>query len=131
MELNEDMAQVWIEPFNSRELEVLRLLSDGLSNREIAEKLYLSIDTIKWYNKQMYIKLGVTNRTQAAKRAAELKLLESEQIYLAQGKERVVAGNLPAQISSYVGRKKEIGEIKDLLRKNRLVTLTEIGRAHV
>ena len=127
MELNEDMAQVWIEPFNSRELEVLRLLSDGLSNREIAKRLYLAIDTIKWYNKQIFIKLGVNNRTQAAKRAAELKLLEAEQIYLAQGKERVVAGNLPAQISSYVGRKKEIGEIKELLRKNRLVTLTGAG----
>lgn len=90
----DEIAQVWIEPFSSRELEVLRLLSDGLSNREIAERLYLSIDTIKWYNKQVFLKLGVSNRTQAAKKAAELKLLESEQIYLTQGKERV-ASNLP------------------------------------
>jgi predicted ATPase/DNA-binding CsgD family transcriptional regulator len=126
MDLNKDMTQVWIEPFSSRELEVLQLLSDGLSNREIARKLYLAIDTIKWYNKQIFIKLGVSNRTQAAKKAAELKLLESEQIYLAQGKEHA-AGNLPAQISSYVGRKREIDEIRELLRKNRLVTLTGVG----
>jgi non-specific serine/threonine protein kinase len=126
MELNEDMAQVWIEPFNSRELEVLRLLSDGLSNREIAKRLYLAIDTIKWYNKQIFIKLGVNNRTQAANKAAKLKLLESKQIYLTQEKEHVV-GNLPAQISTYVGRKKEIKEIKELLKANRLVVLTGAG----
>jgi predicted ATPase/DNA-binding CsgD family transcriptional regulator len=122
----ENINQVWIEPFNSRELEVLHLLSDGLSNREIAEKLYLSIDTIKWYNKQLYIKLGVSNRTQAAKKAAELKLLETNQIFSTQEKGHA-AGNLPAQISSYVGRKREIGEIRELLRKNRLVTLTGVG----
>jgi predicted ATPase/DNA-binding CsgD family transcriptional regulator len=122
----EDITQVWIEPFSSRELEVLQLLSDGLSNRKIAEKLYLAIDTVKWYNKQIYLKLGVSNRTQAAKKAAELKLLETEQIFTTQEKERA-ASNLPAQISSYVGRKREIGEIKELLRKNRLVTLTGAG----
>jgi non-specific serine/threonine protein kinase len=126
MKANEDMAQVWIEPFSSREIEVLQLMSDGLSNREIAKNLHLSIDTVKWYNKQMFIKLGVNNRTQAAKKAAELKLLESEQIYLTQEKERVV-GNLPAQISSYVGRQKEIKEIKYLLKENRLVMLTGTG----
>ena len=123
----DDITQVWLEPFSSRELEVLRLLSDGLSNREIAEKLYLSIDTIKWYNKQVFLKLGVSNRTQAAKKAAELKLLESEQIYLAPAGIESVASNLPAQISSYVGRKREIREIKELLIENRLVTLTGAG----
>jgi len=126
MDLNEDKTQAWIEPFSSRELEVLQLLSDGLSNREIARKLYLSIDTIKWYNKQIFLKLGVSNRTQAAKKAAELKLLESEQIYLAHGIEHVV-GNLPAKISSYVGREREIGEIEKSLKDNRLVTLTGAG----
>lgn len=122
----DDITQVWLEPFSSRELEVLRLLSDGLSNREIAERLYLSIDTVKWYNKQVFLKLGVNNRTQAAKKASELKLLESEQMYLTQGKERA-ASNLPAQINSYVGRKREIREIKELLTENRLVTLTGAG----
>ena len=122
----DDKTQIWLDPFSSRELEVLQLLSDGLSNREIAERLYLSIDTIKWYNKQVFIKLGVNNRTQAAKKVAEIKLLESKQIYPALGKEHV-ASNLPAQISTYVGRKKEIREIKELLKENRLVLLTGAG----
>lgn len=126
MDLNEEVTPTWIEPFSARELEVLQLLSDGLSNREIAENLFLSIETVKWYNKQMYLKLGVSNRTQAAKKAAELKLLESEQISSTQEKEPVV-GNLPAQVSSYIGREREIWEIKGLLRENRLVTLTGAG----
>ena len=126
MDLNADKTQDWIEPLSTRELEVLQLLSNGLSNRDIADKLYLSTETVKWYNKQLFLKLGVSNRTQAANRAVELKLLESEQFSPAQKKERVV-GNLPAQISSYVGRAREIGEIKDLLKENRLVMLTGAG----
>ena len=71
-------AQQWVETFSPRELEVLQLISNGLSNREIAQELYLSIETIKWYNKQMYMKLGVKNRRQAVNKAAELNLLNPE-----------------------------------------------------
>ncbi len=49
-----------IEPLTSREREILGLLADGLTNREIADRLYLSHETIKWYNKQLYGKLGVS-----------------------------------------------------------------------
>ncbi|MEJ2487370.1 MAG: LuxR C-terminal-related transcriptional regulator [Anaerolineales bacterium] len=116
MDLNEVTTQGWIETFSARELEVLQLLSNGLSNRAIAENLFLAIDTVKWYNKQIYLKLGVSNRTQAAKKAAELRLLELESLTKTQEEENV-AGNLPAQITSYIGRKKEISEIKALLEK--------------
>ena len=126
MDVNEDVPQIWIEPFSPRELEVLQLLSNGLSNREIAENLFLAVDTVKWYNKQIYSKLGVSSRTQAAKKARELRLLEPEQVSSRQDRERV-ASNLPAQITSYVGRKKEISEINALLKDNRLVTLTGAG----
>jgi predicted ATPase/DNA-binding CsgD family transcriptional regulator/Tfp pilus assembly protein PilF len=126
MDLNEVTTQGWIETFSARELEVLQLLSNGLSNRAIAENLFLAIDTVKWYNKQIYLKLGVSNRTQAAKKAAELRLLELESLTKTQEEENV-AGNLPAQITSYIGRKKEISEIKALLEKKRLVTLTGAG----
>lgn len=126
MDLNEVTAQGWVEPFSTRELEVLQLLSEGLSNREIANRLYLSIDTIKWYNKQLFLKLGVSNRTQAAKKAAEFHLLESTLAPSLTGEVKRL-GNLPAQINSYVGRVKEIGEIKELFNKNRLVVLTGTG----
>lgn len=63
------------EPLTERELEILRLVADGLSNREIADELVLALSTVKWYNNQMYGKLGVNSRTQALVRARELQLL--------------------------------------------------------
>jgi predicted ATPase/DNA-binding NarL/FixJ family response regulator len=58
-----------------REIEILRLLADGLSNREIAEQLFLATGTVKWYLGEIYSKLYVTSRTQAIARARELNLL--------------------------------------------------------
>jgi LuxR family maltose regulon positive regulatory protein len=64
-----------VEPLSDREIEVLRLLAAGLSYREIAEELYVSINTIKAHAKNIYSKLGVHGRMQAAQRAEELSLL--------------------------------------------------------
>jgi predicted ATPase/DNA-binding CsgD family transcriptional regulator len=58
-----------------RELEILGLTAQGLSNREIAEKLVFSVGTVKWYLNQIYGKLHVGSRTQAIARARELRLL--------------------------------------------------------
>lgn len=60
----------------ARELDVLRLIAEGLSNREIAERLVLSVGTVKWYVNQMYSKLQVESRTQAVAKARGLGLLE-------------------------------------------------------
>ncbi len=60
---------------NERELEILRLVEMGFSNREIAQKLIFSVGTVKWYVHQIYNKLGVGSRTQAIARARDLKLL--------------------------------------------------------
>ena len=55
---------------SEREKEVLSLLAIGLTNREIATELYLSVDTVKTYLRGLFRKLGVSNRTQAAVEAA-------------------------------------------------------------
>ena len=60
----------------ARELEILQLLAQGLTNNEIAARLHLSQETVRWYNKQLFEKLGVGNRTQAVQRASELNLLK-------------------------------------------------------
>lgn len=61
-----------VEDLTPRELEVLDLLSRGLSNGDISQKLFLSLPTVKWHNSNIFGKLGVKNRTQAVTRAREL-----------------------------------------------------------
>ncbi|HUM69375.1 MAG TPA: LuxR C-terminal-related transcriptional regulator, partial [Chloroflexota bacterium] len=63
------------EPLSDRELEVLRLIAQGLSNQEIGERLFLALDTVKGHNRRIYDKLSVQRRTEAIARARELGLL--------------------------------------------------------
>ena len=64
-----------VEPLSERELEILRLIADGLSNQEIAGRLYLSLHTVKVHARNIYAKLGVKSRTQAVARGKALGLL--------------------------------------------------------
>lgn len=63
------------EPLSSRELEVLRLIDQGLSNPEIAERLTVAPSTVKTHINNIYSKMGVQTRVQALNRARELGLL--------------------------------------------------------
>ncbi len=60
-----------IEPLSEREHEVLALVAEGISNQEIAGRLFISLDTVKSHLKRLYGKLGVHSRTQAVARAKE------------------------------------------------------------
>jgi LuxR family maltose regulon positive regulatory protein len=64
-----------IEPLSERELEVLALIADGLSNREIADRLFIAVGTVKRHINHIYGKLGVGTRIQATVKARELQLL--------------------------------------------------------
>jgi DNA-binding CsgD family transcriptional regulator len=59
-----------------REIEVLQLIAAGHSNQEIADKLFLSLNTIKKHNSQLFAKLGAVRRTQAIERAKQLGVLQ-------------------------------------------------------
>lgn len=69
-------SQTLIDPLSERELEVLQLVAEGLSNREIAERLFLALDTVKGHNRRIYGKLQVQRRTEAVARARELGLIQ-------------------------------------------------------
>ncbi|MBV7336135.1 LuxR C-terminal-related transcriptional regulator [Chloroflexi bacterium TSY] len=68
-------AQLLIEPLSQREREILQLIAQGLSNREISEQLFLTLDTVKGHNRRIFGKLQVKRRTEAVARARELGLL--------------------------------------------------------
>jgi LuxR family maltose regulon positive regulatory protein len=68
-------AQSLIEPLSRREVEVLRLIAQGLSNQEMSEQLVLTLETVKGHNKKIFSKLHVQRRTEAVARARELGLL--------------------------------------------------------
>ena len=64
-----------VDPLSPRELEVLQLVAQGLSNREISERLFLALSTVKGHNRIIYDKLQVQRRTEAVARARELGLI--------------------------------------------------------
>jgi LuxR family maltose regulon positive regulatory protein len=68
-------ANVLIDPLSQRETKILQLIAQGLSNREIGERLFLALDTIKGHNRKIFDKLQVQSRTEAIARARELGLL--------------------------------------------------------
>jgi LuxR family maltose regulon positive regulatory protein len=69
------VSQPTIDPLTERELEVLRLIADGLSNYEIAVRLFVGVSTVKTHVNRIFSKLCAKNRTQAVARARELRLL--------------------------------------------------------
>jgi two-component system, NarL family, response regulator LiaR len=60
---------------SKRELEVLELMAQGLSNQEIADKLFVSLNTIKTHSSNLFLKLDVSRRTQAVQKARELRII--------------------------------------------------------
>jgi len=114
------------KPLNPRELEILKEIADGRSDKEIARKLSLSPNTVKWYNKQIFANLEVNNRMQAVQKALDHNLLDPKP-GAKEVKERGPIHNLPATPASFIGRIEETEEITALLKKKRLLTLTGPG----
>lgn len=117
------------DPLTEREEEILRLLASGWSDRKIAQHLILALETIKWYNKRIYSKLSVGNRTQAAARAGELGLLDASPTQAQTPEAHVRRHNLPAATTPFVGRSLELNDFTNLLDNEdiRLITILAPG----
>ncbi len=111
------------ESLTTREMDILMLLAEGLSDQEIADRLTVAYTTVKWYNRQIFNKLGVEKRRQAIERARQLGLLDArETVVLRRYK-------LPKPATPFVGRKKNLDELLPLIRDDhrRLVTVLAPG----
>ena len=108
-----------LELLTVREKEILDLLAEHYSNHEIAEHLNISLNTVKWYARQIYSKLAVSNRRQAVIRAKEIGLLQRH----------TSRKFLPLDLTPFVGRQEDLNAIKNLISASdkRLLTLTGLG----
>ncbi len=121
------------QSFTQREVEILRLMKEGMSNHAIAQKLFLSLGTIKWYNKQIFGKLYVDNRVHAIERAIEIGLIDAWAAPITAEVSRQPLTrqkhNLPTSLTTFIGRKKEQENLRILLHSStsRLVTILGSG----
>ena len=124
--MSNNMGHAQHEPLKPREVEIVTLMAEGLTNREIADRLFLGVETVRWYAKQLYTKLEVSGREEAVERAREIGLLEAspEKTDTRQNNKQ---NNLPIQLTPFIGREHEINEVVQLLSTTRLLTLTGPG----
>ncbi|MFZ0545875.1 MAG: LuxR C-terminal-related transcriptional regulator [Candidatus Promineifilaceae bacterium] len=121
--MNSEGQSPLIEPLTDREADVLALLVEGKTNQEIAEELVLSMNTVKWYNRQIYGKLGVKNREGVAERARALWLVGINESAGPQGQ----IYNLPNPATPLLGRERELEELESLLLDGRTRIVSIIG----
>jgi predicted ATPase/DNA-binding CsgD family transcriptional regulator len=105
-----------------RERQVALLVKEGLTDREVADRLAISRRTAEWHLKQVLNKLGFNSRAQVAAWIAY-----DETAAKATGHPGSRRNNLPLQLTSFVGRAAELNEISRLLSARRLVTLAAVG----
>lgn len=117
-----DISNTEFEPLTSRELEVLRLLAEGLSNKEIGARLSIRVMTVKWYNQQIFGKLDVRSRLQAVKKAWELDVFADAADSKSQKHPQT-----PTYLNPFIGRTQEINNLMKLTESRRLVTVTGTG----
>lgn len=116
-----------LDEFKEREIEIINLMADGLSNQEIADQLFITKETVRWYNKQIYSKLGTSRRTEAIALARDIGLIEdaAEDTSTSQ----TIQHKLPVTTGPFIGRDDELTELSGLLdnRDMRLLSIIATG----
>ena len=121
-ESNTSQSAPLIEPLSQRELDIVSLISEGMTNRQIGNALHIAEPTVRWHNTQIFDKLGVKNRSQAVARAQALGLLDSQIEIPA-----TTTHNLPWQTTLFVGRHQEMSELAHLLGSADIRLITILG----
>jgi predicted ATPase/DNA-binding CsgD family transcriptional regulator len=121
--------QLLLDPLTDRELDVLHLMTAGRTTNQIAAELVVTVDTVRWYAKQIYSKLGVHSRTQAVLRAMDLGLFDRTGTEPGLRGSPLLQHSLPAYATTFVGREKELKDLIGLLGdpQVRLVTIAGPG----
>ncbi|MGB7338911.1 MAG: tetratricopeptide repeat protein [Phototrophicaceae bacterium] len=120
-----DKLSAPLDEFKERELEVINLMAEGLSNKEIADQLYITKETVRWYNKQIYSKLGTSRRTEAIALAREMGLIGNTQTENA----KAIRHKLPTTTGPFIGRDNDLKDLSDLLHNPdiRLLSIIATG----
>src|SRR5258708_19392491 len=101
-------SQSVVDQLTQREQKILRLIADGLSNQDVAEQLFITLGTVKWYLKQIYSKLQVSSRTQAIATAHIAGLLDGA---AAKVELPATPHNLPHKSTPFIPSHKELTAI--------------------
>lgn len=112
------------DQLTQRELEILCLVTDGLSNQDIAGRLFITLTTVKWYLRQIYSKLHVRSRTQAIAMARASGLLDGKSM---NDVPSIPPHNLPLQPTPFIGRTRELAAISRRLQDPTCRLLTVVG----
>jgi predicted ATPase/DNA-binding CsgD family transcriptional regulator len=110
------------EPLTERELNILALMAEGCTNREIGTALHLAETTVKWHNTQIFEKLAVNSRRKAVARCTELGLFKAQD-----GTPPEAKHNLPWQTTLFVGRHQEMSDLERLLSDPNIRLITILG----
>ncbi len=125
-----------IEQLTMRENEILAMIAEGKSNREIADDSFVTVGTVKWHIRQIYRKLGVRNRVQAIVRARELNLIvtgDTTQIPPPTSTGTIVSVALPEPENPYKGlRAFQAADSRDFFGREKLIEklLTSLQAKH-
>jgi len=106
-------------------------MADGRTTRQIAEELVVTVETVRWYAKQIYSKLGVHSRSQAALRARDLDLVQPHSAVTNPLPSSRPLNSLPVYASSFFGRELELEELVALLNDPNVRLITVSGPAGV
>ena len=136
--LKEREAAEMLEMLTPREQDVLRLIGAGLTNRQIAQELYIEHSTVRWYIRQIYGKLDVRSRRQAIKRAREIEWAEAPETPAETDSGTGISVALPAPTNPFKGlrafapadRDQFFGRKRVLNRLLETLALPPAARAH-